>query len=69
MKSIPSNYRGITLTATAAMVYNALLLGHIKREIEKVLRKNQNGVRRTSFTKSDILTIHRIIDAVHTENI
>ena len=40
---ITKNYRGLTSTFTAAKVYNALLLKHMKLESEKTLRKNQNG--------------------------
>ena len=40
------NYSGITLTAIAAQVYNTLLLNDIQPEIEKILRKNQNGFQR-----------------------
>ena len=47
------NYRGITLTFIAAKVYNALLLNHIKPEIKKILRKNQNGFQRNRFTTLD----------------
>ena len=45
---ITKNYRGITLTAIAAKVYNALLLHHIRHEVEKILGKNQNGFRETN---------------------
>ena len=37
---ITKNCRGVTLTAVAANVYNALLLNPIQTEIEKILRKN-----------------------------
>ena len=33
-------YRGITLTSTAAKIYNALLRNRIELKIEKILRKN-----------------------------
>ena len=41
-----SNYRGITLTSIAAKIYNALLLNRIQPEMEKILRRNQNGFRK-----------------------
>lgn len=59
-----SNYRGITLTSIAAKVYNGLLLHRIQPEIEKILRRNQNGFRRSRSTVSQILTIRRIIEGV-----
>ena len=40
---ITKNYWDITLTSIVAMIYNTLLLNRIKPEIEKILRKNQNG--------------------------
>ena len=42
---ITKNYRDITLTAIAEKVYNTLFLNRISLEIEKVLRKNENGWR------------------------
>ena len=47
---IIKNYRGITLTSIVAKVYNALLLNRIELEIEKILRKNQNGFQRNQST-------------------
>ena len=38
---ITKNYIGITLSARAAKIYNALLLNRIRPEIEKILRRNQ----------------------------
>ena len=38
------------------MTYNPLLLNRIESEIEKILRKNQNGFRRNPSTTSQILT-------------
>ena len=61
---IVKNYRGITLTSIAAKIYNALQCNRIEPEIEKILRKNQNGFRRNQSTKSQILTIRRILEDV-----
>ena len=41
----PSDYRGVSLTSTAAKIFNKMILLCIRPEIEKVLRKNQNGFR------------------------
>ena len=49
---IPMNYQGISFTSIMAKIYNALLL-NFKAEIEKILRKNQNGFLRNDSTKSD----------------
>ena len=56
---IAKNYQGITLTSN---IYNALLLNYIEPEIEKILRKNQNGFQRNQSTTSQILTILQILD-------
>ena len=45
-----SNYRGITFTSRAAKVYNAPLLNRIKPEMEKILKRNQNGFRKGCST-------------------
>ena len=41
---IDKNYRGINLTSMATKIYNELLRNHIEPKIEKILRKNQNGI-------------------------
>ena len=55
------NYRVITFTPIAARIYNALLLNHIEPEIEKILRKNQNGFHRNWSTTSQIPTIKNLL--------
>ena len=60
---IAFNYRGITLTAIAAKIYNLLLLSRIQPEMEKNnLRRNQNGFRKNRSTVGQILTVRRIIE-------
>ena len=61
---IAKNYLSITLISTAANICNALLLNLIEPEIEKILKKNQNGFRRKRSTTSQILPIRRIIEGV-----
>ena len=48
---------------------SALLLNRIEHEIGKILRKNQNIFRRNRSQISQILTIHRVIEGVQTENL
>ena len=43
---ITKNYKSITLTAIAGKVCNILLLNCIQPEVEKILRKNQDGFLR-----------------------
>ena len=66
---IASNYRGITLTAIAAKIYNLLLLNRIQPEIEKILRPNQNGFRKNRSTVGQILTVRRIIEGISSKNL
>ena len=66
---LAKNYRGITLTSIAAKIYNALLWNRIVPQIDKILRKNQNGFRRNRSTTSQILTIRRILEGVRAKNL
>ena len=66
---LAKNYRGITLASIAAKIYNALLRNRIVPQIDKILRKNQNGFRRNRSTTSQILTIRRILEGVRAKNL
>ena len=66
---ISKNYRGKTLTAIASKVYNELFHNHNRPEVEKVLRKNQNGFQRNWSTTFQILIIHCIIEGVQEINL
>ena len=59
---ITKNKLGITVKSKAAKIYYALLLNRIEPEIEKIIRKNENGFRRNQFTTSQILTICPILE-------
>ena len=58
---ITKNFTCITPTPMTDKVYHALLLIHIRPEIKKILRKNQNGFRRNRSATSHIPTSSRII--------
>ena len=62
---IANKYWGITLTSIAAKIYNSLLRNRIEPKVKKILRKNQNGFRRIRSTISQILTIYRILEVLH----
>ena len=62
--TIPDNYRGISLSQTAAKVYNRLLLNRIRPEVEKILRPNQSGFRPLRSTASQILALRRLIEEI-----
>ena len=59
-----SNFRGITLTSMAAYIYNALLVNRIQHDMEKILRRNQDGFRKGCPTIGQILTVRRIIKGI-----
>lgn len=67
--SLTKNYRGITLTAISAKIYNLLLLNRIRPQIDPILRKNQNGFRTNRSTLGQILTIRRIIECAIAKNL
>ena len=66
---LPKSYRGISLTAIAAKIYNLKLLNRIRPEIDPILRKNQNGFRSNRSTSGQILTIRRILEGIKSKNL
>ena len=60
--SLVTNYRGISLMAIAAKLYNKMILNRLVPFVEPLLRKNQNGFRRGRSTLSQILCLRRIIE-------
>ena len=46
-----------------------MLLNRIQPEIEKILRRNQNGFRKGRSTVGQILTVRRIIEGVRAKNL
>ena len=67
--SITKNYRGITLIAIAAKIYNLMLLNRIRPEIDQILRNNKNGFITNRSTTGQILTIRRILEEVTSKNL
>ena len=63
------NYRGITLTAISAKIYNLLLLNRIRPKVDPILRRNQNGFRPNRSTSGQILTIRRLLEGVTAKNL
>ena len=61
---LATNYRGISLTPTAAKIYNKLLLHRIRPVLENILRDNQNGFREKRSTTAQIFTLRLIIEGV-----
>ena len=59
----------LTRTSIAANIYNALRRNRIEPKIEKILRKNQNGLRRNRSSTLQILTIRRILEGVRAKNL
>ena len=60
--SLATNYRGISLMAIAAKIYDKLLLNRLVPFMEPILRNNQNGFRRGRSTLSQILCLRRVIE-------
>ena len=46
-----------------------MLLNRIRPEVDKILRKNQNGFRTNRSTPGQILTVRRIIEGVNEKNL
>ena len=51
-----SNYRGITMMAVGAKLYNRMLLDRLRPHTDPKLRNNQNGFRKGWSTVAQILT-------------
>ena len=66
---ITKNYRGITLTAIAAKIYNLMLLNRTRPKLDRVLRKNQNGSGINLSTSGQKLTIRCILEGIKTKNL
>lgn len=66
---ITTNYRGITLSAVAAKIYNKMLLNRLKPHIDPILRKNQNGFRSNRSTTAQILALRRVIEGIKEKNL
>ena len=61
---LATNCRGISLTPTAAKIYNKLLLHRIRPAPENILRDNQKGFRKKRSTTAQIFTLRRITEGV-----
>ena len=61
---ITDNYRGISLTVTAAKIFNKILLDRIRPHVDPILRDNQNGFRAGRSTLSQILTLRRLVEGI-----
>ena len=60
--SLPSNHRGITLSALAAKLYNTMLLSRISPHLDPILRCNQHGFCKDRSTTPQILALRRLIE-------
>ena len=66
---LAKNYRYITLTSIAAIIYNALLHNRIEPKIDNILRKNQNDFWWNRSMTLQILTICRILEGIWVKNL
>ena len=61
-----SNYRGITLMAVGANIYNRMLLDGLRHHIDPKLRNNQNGFRKgRSSTVAQTLTLRTLVEGIN----
>ena len=58
------NYRGISLTVTAAKIYNKMLLDRMRPHLDPLLRINQNGFRSGRSTLAQILALRRLLEGI-----
>ena len=58
------NYLGISLTVTAAKIYNKNLFDRIRPHLDPLLRVNQNGFPTGRSTLPQILTLRRLIEGI-----
>ena len=63
-KSLPENYRPITLLDTLYKVYTRLLANRLSDTVEPFLRKSQYGLRRHRSTVHAIHVVRRTFDAL-----
>ena len=61
------NYHGIILSSLAKLV-NKMILNRIQPEIDKYLRRNQNGFSPAWSTTAHILALRRVIEGVKRNN-
>ena len=54
-----NNWRGVTLLPIISKIFHKMLLGRIKRGVEKTLRKEQVGLRPNNSTTEQILIIKK----------
>ena len=54
-----NNWRGVTLLPIISKIFHRMLLGRIKRDIDKTLRKEQAGFRPNDSTTEQILIIKK----------
>ena len=66
--SLVTNYRGISLMAIAAKLYNKMILNRLVPFVGPLLRKNQNGFRRGRTTLSQILCLRRLLEEAQASN-
>ena len=54
-----NNWRGVTLLPIISKIFHKMLLGRIKRGVDKTLRKEQVGFRPNNSTTEQILIIKK----------
>ena len=65
--SLPSNYRGITLSVLGAKLYNTMPLNRISH-LDRILRRNQTGFHKGRSTTPQILALRGLIEELKISN-
>ena len=55
-----NNWRGVTLLPIISKIFQRMLLGRIKRGVDKTLQKEQAGLRPNDSTTEQILIIKKV---------
>ena len=63
-----SNYRGITLMAMGAKIYNRMLLDRLTPHTDPKLRNNQNSFSKGRSTVAQIGTLRRLVGGIISKN-
>ena len=67
--SLPSNYRGISLSSIVTKVIGRMILNRLQPKVDPHLQSNQNGFRPGRSTTAHILFLRRLLEGVKERNL
>ena len=62
LRSLPENYRGLSITATLSKVISGVVINRIRETYEKILLPTQYGFRANRSTSDAIFILRRILE-------